>query len=136
MIAERPLRYLAVELHWPTKIAANKELRKETLALKANADQMRNEIALMSGKIDRGRLSVSIADQERKALDDLRDSIAYMSADPKEQKRSERNLTKEYDSMRKEHGIAVARGGVAGQAQRKTIAGKSYVYKNGKWYEE
>ncbi len=99
-------------------IAANKELRKATLELKAETDAFRNELAAERNRLSKGQLGVSISAEERKATEDLQQSISYMSADPKEQRRAEREVRREFDSIRRTNGVdPLGSGGGAAKGQ-------------------
>ena len=99
-------------------VEANKELRKATLTLKAETDAFRNELAAERNQLSKGQLGVSISAEERKATDDLKQSVPYMTADPKEQKRAEREIRREFDSIRKSNGVSpLGSGGGAAKGQ-------------------
>jgi len=95
------------------QIEATRELRRETIKLKAQVDEIANRTRI-------GNLEAVLMEGERKAIDDLRNSQPYMLATEAEQKRAEDEIRRTYAAKRSQYqidapeapGEAAASGGI------------------------
>jgi hypothetical protein len=118
------------------KIDSTDALRRETIRQRGEANKLSAEISLMRADTSRSQLEISIADQERKALDDLREGTDFMLMEPEDQQKAENNVFEFYDRIREDKGFKTQRSGTSGVVPHTATnreTGERMIWRDGKW---